>query len=177
MLVILDIDETLVYSTPSPLNRSADDHVVGYHVYYRPGVKAFIHALFGMAHVAVWTASDRGYATPLLQGLLGPDLERLMFFWTHNRCTVRQDLRTAQQVTWKPLRKVRRMGVDLRRVLIVDNTPSTFADNYGNGIAVRDYLGAETDDELPLLQRYITSLRDVPNVRAVEKRGWRHRLG
>ena len=39
---------------------------------------------------------------------------------------------------------------------------------------VSPFLGAEDDEELTRLLPYLYSLRDQPNIRAVDKRQWRH---
>lgn len=68
----------------------------------------------------------------------------------------------------KPLRKVWRAshGVwNRRNVVIVDNTPSTFADNYGNGIAIPTFEGQEKNDvELKNLCHVLKRVRKVFDV-------------
>jgi hypothetical protein len=49
--------------------------------------------------------------------------------------------------------------------------------NYGNLIAVKEYDGGTDDEELLCLERYLTLLEPVENVRAVEKRWWRREVG
>jgi RNA polymerase II subunit A small phosphatase-like protein len=39
-LLVLDLDETLIYANECPLDRPADFEVAPYFVYLRPGVKA-----------------------------------------------------------------------------------------------------------------------------------------
>lgn len=45
-LLVLDLDETLVFSTEQELHRSADLRVSGYHVYKRPYLDAFLDYAF-----------------------------------------------------------------------------------------------------------------------------------
>ena len=73
----------------------------------------------------------------------------------------------------KPLAKVRRMGWQLERVLIVDDTPEKCVRNYGNAVHPRPYEGDASDAELPLLASYLRTLKDELNVRSIEKRRWR----
>jgi RNA polymerase II subunit A small phosphatase-like protein len=73
----------------------------------------------------------------------------------------------------KDLKKVKRKGYDLGRVLIVDDTPQKVERNFGNAVYVRPYFGDPEDNELAQLAPYLESLRACGNVRAVEKRGWR----
>jgi carboxy-terminal domain RNA polymerase II polypeptide A small phosphatase len=73
----------------------------------------------------------------------------------------------------KILKKVRKKGYALERVLIVDDTPSKARRNYGNAIYPKEYLGEPEDCELTLLLDYLIKIKDVPNVRAIEKRTWK----
>ena len=43
-------------------------------------------------------------------------------------------------------------------------------------MTVSEFLGDPADDELPRLAAYLDTLRDVQNVRAIEKRRWRERI-
>ena len=74
----------------------------------------------------------------------------------------------------KDLRKVKRLGFDLSRVLVVDDTPQKLERNYGNALYVQPYFGDAADDELPKLASYLRTLVASEDVRQVEKRGWRY---
>jgi RNA polymerase II subunit A small phosphatase-like protein len=76
----------------------------------------------------------------------------------------------------KVLKKLRRRGYDLNRVLIVDDTPAKAKRNYGNVIYPSEYQGQVHDNELVLLLAYLLQLKDIKNVRSIEKRDWRSRL-
>lgn len=60
---------------------------------------------------------------------------------------------------------------------MVDDTPKKHEQNYGNLIQVREYEGNPEDVELLCLERYLTLLEPVANVRVVEKRWWRNEVG
>ena len=76
----------------------------------------------------------------------------------------------------KPLVKLKRHGWPLERVLILDDTPSKSAQNYGNAIYPKPFEGDPNDDELALLAKYLPELASCENVRKVEKRNWRDRM-
>src|SRR3954469_12635188 len=78
LLVILDLDETLIHAADEPLARAPDFVVHGYSVYKRPHLDAFLAALLERYRVAIWTAASRFHAEPILARLL-PDLARLEF--------------------------------------------------------------------------------------------------
>ena len=77
-----------------------------------------------------------------------------------------------EKVWVKDLRKVKRKGHDLDRVLIVDDEPAKLTRNYGNAIYVTPFEGNPNDSELPLLLKYLERLWHTRNFRAIEKRGW-----
>jgi hypothetical protein len=59
-------------------------------------------------------------------------------------------------------------------ILVVDDTPQKAERNYGNYIQVTEWEGDQGDNELLLLKEYLATLVAVPNLRLVEKRGWRN---
>ena len=73
----------------------------------------------------------------------------------------------------KDLKKVRKQGYALEHVLVVDDSREKLERNYGNHIPVQPFEGARDDDELLLLVDYLKQLESVPNVRCIDKRGWR----
>ncbi len=172
-LLVLDLDETLVYATKLALDYPPNCTVGPYHVYHRPGVEQFMAWAFAnFTGVAIWTVSTASYAHPVLQQLLGQSYGQLALVWTRRRCTLRLDPHTREYEYIKDLKKLRRRGFRRERVLAVDNTPSKWCRSYGNLIAVSDFEGDRNDHELTYLQRYLAQIGDR-NPRTIEKRGWR----
>jgi carboxy-terminal domain RNA polymerase II polypeptide A small phosphatase len=173
-LLVLDLDETLVHATETPLAGDADFRAGPYHVYLRPHVQSFVNAVFADFKVGIWTASGDAYATQIVERVFtGRPLE---FVWSSRRCTVARDWTTGKYQTLKNLRKLKRKGYPLEAIIAVDDTPAKHARSYGNLVAVREFLGDPADTELPLLAAYLKQLAAVPNVRTVEKRRWREQV-
>lgn len=173
-LLVLDLDETLVHATEEPLARPADFDVGPYAVYERPHARPFLEQVLArFAAVGVWTASTRSYAMPVLARLVDPD--RFAFVWCRDRCTLHVDWDTREAEYLKDIRKLTRRGHRREAILFVDDTPAKLARSYGNLVAVRPYLGDAQDEELTLLAAYLDELGPIPNVRTIEKRGWRAR--
>jgi len=61
-LLILDLDETLLYGTELRLDRDPDLIASGYFVYFRPGLANFIRHVAALYRLAVWTSASRAYA-------------------------------------------------------------------------------------------------------------------
>lgn len=171
LLVILDLDETLVHSPDAPLSRPPDFAAGPYPVYERPGLRPFLDALFARYAVAVWTAAGHDYASAVLDHVTPPGAA-FAFFWSSERCTRRFDHETRQHFTVKRLRKVAKLGYDLNRVVMVDDSPEKHVLNYGNLVHIAPFLGALDDHHLAALLPYLAHLAETPNVRAIEKRHW-----
>ena len=172
-LLILDLDETLVFATERPLARAADFQVGPFHVYRRPGVAALLDSCFELFDVAVWTSSSPLYAEEVV-GAIFPDPARLVFVWASDRCTRAYDPETGEHCSQKNLKKIKGRGYSLGSVIAVDDSPEKWRQSYGNLVRVAPYYGAEEDAELPLLASYLNFLEGQPDIRAVEKRQWRH---
>jgi len=62
------------------------------------------------------------------------------------------------------------IGLDLSRVLFVDNQLTAFAANLRNGIPIVDYTGKRGDKELLKLAKYVKSVSQEPNLMEVNER-------
>ncbi|WP_421569948.1 NIF family HAD-type phosphatase [Stenotrophomonas sp. PD6] len=173
-LLVLDLDETLVFASERELDRPADLSVAGYHVYKRPHLDAFLDFAFSTFKVGVWTSSGQLYAEPLVAQLMpGRDVQ---FVWSAKRCSTARDWETGGYSSQKRLAKLKKRGFKLEHVIGIDDTPSKYAQNYGNLVLVQEFTGDRHDDELARLAAYLEQLSAQPNIRAVEKRNWRDRL-
>jgi RNA polymerase II subunit A small phosphatase-like protein len=181
ILLILDLDETLIHARETPLERPPDFVVYGYHVYRRPHLDHFLAQALSHFDVAIWSSASDDYVRAVVDSIF-PDPSLLQFVWGRSRATLRrvyQDESGYMIDPWdhnhylKPLTKVRRAGWNIERVLIVDDTPEKCLRNYGNAIYPRPYEGAIDDEELMLLESYLLSIKDHENVRRFEKRRWR----
>jgi len=171
-LLVLDLDETLIYATEDPLERKPDFEVGPYSVYKRPGLDEFLAEVSQHFQLAVWTSSTRLYAEPIVAKIFSLDAE-LRFVWSRDRCTRTFDPELQEHEYAKNLSKLKRQGYSLEHVLMVDDTPTKLSNHYGNLVRVEPFLGDPTDSELFHLANYLPTLAHVPNIRSVEKRYWR----
>ncbi len=181
ILLVLDLDETLIHARGMALERPADLQVAGYHVYRRPGLAAFLERCFANFAVGIWSSASDGYVAEIV-GQVVPDPGRLEFVWGASRVTQMRTLphhheRYGRDLgefhTQKRLKKLTRFGWPLERILIVDDSPEKSAQNYGNAVPVAPFLGDPADGELELLAAYLAQLREEPDFRRIEKRTWR----
>ena len=175
VLLILDLDETLVLGLEEPLVRPPDFSCGAYSIYKRPGVHEFLDAIRNDFDIAVWSSATEAYVRCIVKEIFGNSYP-LSFVWSRNRCTLRMEPGGSQIQCLKDLKKVRRKGYRLERVLMIDDDAACLSRNYGNLIRVGHFSGDPSDNELYMLLRYLKSLPKTEDVRLVDKRGWRHRL-
>ncbi|MEL6105303.1 MAG: HAD family hydrolase [Planctomycetota bacterium] len=174
-LLILDVDETLIHGAERELERPADFRVGPFHIYKRPYLDKFLAVASEWYTLAIWSSATIDYVSGIAAAICPRDVE-FAFVWGRERCVQRMDPERYETVLIKDLRKVKRLGYDLRRILFVDDTPAKLQRNYGNAIYVSPFEGevdGQADDELERLARYLGSIRTANNYRQMEKRGWR----
>ncbi|MFN3651133.1 MAG: NIF family HAD-type phosphatase [Armatimonadota bacterium] len=171
-LLILDLDETLIYGTEAPLERPHDFRIGPYFVYRRPYLTDFLSTVDDWFELAVWSSASPGYVAGVVGGVF-PDPGRLRFIWASDRCTQRFDADRRGYYWLKNLNKAKRAGYPLERILVVDDSAEKLELHYGNLLRVRPFTGQADDTELRDLLPFLDRLRSVENVRRVEKRFWR----
>lgn len=171
-LLILDLDETLIFATERPLAYSSDFRVGPYFVYRRPFLDQFLETVSAWYDLATWSSGSPAYVSDLVDQVF-PDREALRFAWASDRCTVRFHPELRDFYWIKDLKKVKRAGYRLERVLILDDTPSKLERQYGNLLPVRPFTGDPADTELRDVLPFLERLRTEENLRRIEKRFWR----
>lgn len=186
MLIILDLDETLIHTTPEPSSNLWAFEYGFYKVFLRPGLSTFLEGLKEHFKVAVWSSASDDYVQFLVEKIF-PEGYPLEFVWGRSRCGYKSQLAQIERMGYydnhhlhfiKPLKKVKRAGFGrLERMLIIDDTPTKATANYGNAIYPEEFTGDLRDRELECLFKYLVSIKDLPNVRKVEKRDWHRQVG
>lgn len=171
-LLILDIDETLIYGSEEELEKKSDFIVENYKIYKRPGVNEFLEIVFRMFKIGIWTTANQNYAEKIVEKLCinKNDLE---FLWTRKKCNIYYDKNTGSSFLIKNLRKVKRLGYNLEEVIVIDDSPEKHIKNYGNLIVVSSFIGQSNDQELNCLSKYLLWLNLQSNIRTIEKRFWK----
>ena len=172
-LLILDIDETLLHSREEPLAHECDLRVYDYYVYLRPHVRLFLQSVSEQYDLACWSSATRNYLASVISELMAGLAAKPLFVWDRRRCTERFDFVEQEHYFLKDLKKVRRRGFDLDRVLILEDEPRKVNRHFGNAIYVKPFEGCLDDDELLKLAQYLQSISSITNFRRLEKRSWR----
>ncbi|MEW6600504.1 MAG: HAD family hydrolase [Nitrospirota bacterium] len=174
-LLVLDLDETLIFSCEKALERPADFIIDDeYYIYRRPHLDEFLSYVFQNFLISVWTSSSVSYASAILQVILTGD-QHLEFLWDRERCTPRYNHERDEHYWVKNLDKLKKKGYPLESVIMIDDSPEKIEKNYGNHIRVSEYTGQEDDNDLLFLMHYLDALKDEKNIRLIEKRGWKSR--
>jgi RNA polymerase II subunit A small phosphatase-like protein len=174
LLVILDLDETLVFATPDPQPRPADFRLGPFAVYRRPHLAEFLEGCARHFRLAFWSSAGDAYVQALVWAVLPAGVEPA-FAWGRSRCVRRFDPDLWEEGFLKDLKKVKRRGFALARVVIVDDTPDKVRRNYGNAVYIPAWQGEAGDTVLADLLPYLRRLAEAPDVRPLVKRGWRSR--
>lgn len=184
LLVILDLDETLVHATRTPVFAHWQFEVFNYKVFTRPYLHDFLKELQQHFRVAVWSSASDDYVEAVVKHIFPKDYP-LEFVWGRSHCTYRTNYAKISELGYsdpshfhyiKNLKKLRRKGFSMKRMLIIDDTPSKCALNYGNAIYPGEFNGDANDDELIWLSRYLKRFEAMPDVRPLEKRFWKSEI-
>lgn len=174
ILLILDLDETLIHATETKLGIESDFQYAEYYVYKRPNLIEFLTEMNRYFKLAVWSSADDTYVNDVVESIKPTEIE-FEFVWARSRCTPRHDYELDKYVREKRLKKIKKQGFRLEKSLIVDDSPEKTRDNFGNAIYILPFEGDQNDNELNLLSEFLKTIKDSENVRTIEKRGWRNK--
>ncbi|ESW19982.1 hypothetical protein PHAVU_006G171200 [Phaseolus vulgaris] len=165
--VFLDLDETLVHSHPSPpperfdfvVRPVIDGEPMDFYVLKRPGVDELLEALASKYEVVVFTAALKEYASMVLDRL---DRNR---FISHR---LYRD--SCRNIDGKLVKDLQETGRDLKRVVIVDDNPSSFSNQPENAILIRPFVDDIFDRELWKLRSFFEGSDCCDDMRDAVKR-------
>ncbi|KMS95900.1 hypothetical protein BVRB_003850 isoform A [Beta vulgaris subsp. vulgaris] len=160
--LVLDLDETLVHSTLEHCEDadftftvffSMKEHTV--YVKERPHLRTFMKKVAEMFEIVVFTASQSIYAEQLLD-ILDPDGKHISGRAYRESCIFSDGSYTKDLTV---------LGLDLAKVLIVDNSPQVFRLQVNNGIPIKSWFDDPSDNELMSLIPFLETLANVDDVR------------
>ncbi len=174
ILLVLDLDETLIHATEHKLEIDFDFQYADYFIYRRPNLEWFLESMSVNFKLAIWSSADDKYVKEIVKKIKPENIE-FEFVWGRTRCTTKRDYQLDEYVHEKRLKKVKKKGFSIERILMIDDSPEKTKDNYGNAVYVTAFEGDQTDSELKILAEYLNSIKDSKNVRSFEKRGWKNK--
>nr|XP_043620959.1 carboxy-terminal domain RNA polymerase II polypeptide A small phosphatase 2-like isoform X2 [Erigeron canadensis] len=162
--LVLDLDETLVHSSLEhsddadftfPVLIDSIEHTV--YVKQRPYLKEFLERVSKMFQIVVFTASQSIYAKQLLD-ILDPDGKIISHRAYRESCTFSDGSYTKDLTV---------LGVDLAKIVIIDNCPQVFQLQVNNGIPIRSWFSDPSDCALLSLLPFLEILADAEDVRPI----------
>lgn len=163
--LVLDLDETLVHSnlenTEEPFDFSfpvlfnGQDHEV--RVAKRPHLETFMDFVSERFEIVVFTASQRVYADKLLD-VLDPENK-----WFKHR--IFRDSCVSYEGNF--MKDLTVLGRDLKKTIIIDNSPQAFSLQVDNGIPIESWYDDQTDNHLLSLLPILDELCRAEDVRDV----------
>ena len=159
--LVLDLDETLVhsqfmtFSDPSDvvIQIEIENEIHDIHVMVRPGVKEFLEKMEKLYEIVIFTASVSKYADPLLDIIDKKGYCPFRLFREH--CSL---------INTTFVKDLQRLGRDLKNIIIVDNSPLSYALHPENGLPILTWFEDKSDRELyeiiPVLE-FLSSVKDV----------------
>lgn len=157
VVFVWDMDGTMI----------SDNEEGDYRVRVRPHLEAALRYTFEKCrYVGLWTAASAEWFGVVYRLALAPILRRInhnfAFVWCGDRCTnvarkynddgfsSSYSPRLKQKLLsklWRPRLNRYRWGVSRHNILIADDTPFTYAKNWGNALPIHTY-DADNDDSL-----------------------------
>jgi RNA polymerase II subunit A small phosphatase-like protein len=159
--LVLDLDETLVHSQFMPFSKQSDviikieidNEIHNIHVMVRPGVKELLEKMEKLYEIVIFTASVSKYADPLLD-----------IIDKHGYCPHRLFREHCSFMNTIFVKDLKRLGRDLKDIIIVDNSPLCYSLHPENGLPILTWFEDKSDRELykivPILE-FLSNVRDV----------------
>ncbi|GMI77700.1 hypothetical protein like AT5G45700 [Hibiscus trionum] len=165
--IFLDLDETLVHSSPDPppkkydftVTPSIDGQVMNFYVLKRPGVDFFLEEISKKHEVVVFTAGLKQYASQVLDKL-DPGGRFISHRLYRDSC---------KEVNGKFVKDLSVMGRDLGRVVIVDDNPNAYSLQPENAVPIRPFVEDSEDRELEKLVQFFELCERFEDMRVAVK--------
>lgn len=158
--LILDLDETLVHSSLQPLAKydlklsvELNQDFIDIYVLIRPGAQEFLDKVGDLYEVVIFTASLKSYADPVIDYLDRSHKVTSRLF--RNDCT---------RYNGSYIKNLSQLGRDLKKVVIVDNSPTSYSLHPYNAIAIKSWFDDENDNKLQETLQILQVLETVNDV-------------
>ncbi|CAG99879.1 Nem1-Spo7 phosphatase catalytic subunit NEM1 [Kluyveromyces lactis] len=186
-LLVLDLDETLIHSmsnsrslgNPTDKNPSGTTpmiHLVEvrfpqtnistlYNVAKRPYCDMFLQQTSQWYDIAIFTASMKEYADPVIDWLQQTCSVQFHYRWYREDCTLRPGVGYVKDIGTVATQI--ETSRDLSQMIIIDNSPISYAMHLDNAIQVHGWINDPSDSELLHLLPLLKAMRHVTDSRCI----------
>ncbi|XP_026152004.1 uncharacterized protein LOC113123874 isoform X1 [Mastacembelus armatus] len=158
--VVIDLDETLVHSSFKPVNNAdfiipveIDGTVHQVYVLKRPHVDEFLKRMGELFECVLFTASLAKYADPVSD---------LLDKWGAFQCRLFRESCVFHKGNY--VKDLSRLGRDLKKVIIIDNSPASYIFHPDNAVPVASWFDDMSDTELLDLIPFFERLSKVDDI-------------
>ncbi|XP_015790435.1 carboxy-terminal domain RNA polymerase II polypeptide A small phosphatase 1 [Tetranychus urticae] len=160
LCMVIDLDETLVHSSFRPIDKAdfivpveIDGTLHQVYVAKRPYVDEFLQKMGQLYECVLFTASLAKYADPVAD---------LLDKWNVFRARLFRESCVLYRGNY--VKDLRKLGRDLHRIVIVDNSPASYIFHPDNAVPVASWFDDDSDTELRDLIPFFTDLSTCDNV-------------
>ena len=168
-LLILDIDQTLLYASTIPLDKPHDYQAERTWIYKRPHVDTFLNFCMTHFQIGVWTSARSSYAEEIFSQVFA--YLPVIFIFSEQHCLAGLDA-NGEKISIKPLGQLSQYGFKLNQVLMIDDSEEKHCLNPDNLILVKPYYARGECDELLLLEKYLIAIKQE-NILDLNNQYWR----
>ncbi|KAK7604133.1 hypothetical protein V9T40_004406 [Parthenolecanium corni] len=161
--MVIDLDETLVHSSFKPINNAdfvvpveIDGTIHQVYVLKRPYVDDFLQRMGELYECVLFTASLAKYADPVAD---------LLDRWGVFRSRLFRESCVFHRGNY--VKDLNRLGRDLHKVIIIDNSPASYIFHPDNAVPVQSWFDDMTDSELLDLIPFFERLSKIDSVYSV----------
>ncbi|XP_065203436.1 carboxy-terminal domain RNA polymerase II polypeptide A small phosphatase 1 [Planococcus citri] len=161
--MVIDLDETLVHSSFKPINNAdfvvpveIDGTIHQVYVLKRPYVDDFLQRMGELYECILFTASLAKYADPVAD---------LLDRWGVFRSRLFRESCVFHRGNY--VKDLNRLGRDLHKVIIIDNSPASYIFHPDNAVPVQSWFDDMTDSELLDLIPFFERLSKIDSVYSV----------
>lgn len=160
----LDLDETLVHCTVEPIPNpdivfevQFNDALYQVYVRKRPYLEFFLESVSHLFEIVIFTASQKVYADRLLN-YIDPECRYISHRLFREACVF---------VEGNFLKDLTVLDRDLKRAVLVDNSPHAYGYQFDNGIPIESWFDDPEDTELLKLSSFLRRIVDCEDVRPI----------
>ena len=174
-ILLLDLDETLIHAdfnfeldqTNSKFSKydriikfiSKNNENISVGIFLRNGLKYFLSEVSKYFDVGIFTASVKEYADAVIN-FLDPEKKLIKYRLYRNNCILFNEIFSVKDL--------RILNIDLKNVILIDNSMYSFAAQLTNGVLINSFYGNKNDNELYNLLNYLLNFvlyaKDVRDV-------------